>query len=282
MEELKELNNQLYGADYGIPKVGDFETIWNSIKNRTEILEEAIQVTRNKWNNGDTVKAVSISEAILVDFENVNQEVYQQLVNTIYTNQDIARISIHEPDGGQCYSFLLMTLWNFNLQLTEEQKEFAAKEAMIHSGTIKDLSPSVCAVHGHGIFDIRYWILRNPNWTLEEKQELVMRLWDDDDFYDDTLEQWEWSIVNDHDNYQGEAFPPFDRYELFNEWDYDRLLQHHKNKEITDRIWGEMEFCKQMHQLRPQQWEKPTEVETGTYPKQKRNTYQPTSNNKME
>ncbi len=24
--------------------------------------------------------------------------------------------------------------------------------------------------HGSGDFDIRYWILKNPNWTLEEKK----------------------------------------------------------------------------------------------------------------
>lgn len=52
------------------------------------------------------------------------------------------------------------------------------------------LSPT--QAHGNGDFDIRYWILRNPNWTLDEKQKLIMDFWADDDVYDETLEQWEW------------------------------------------------------------------------------------------
>ena len=44
---------------------------------------------------------------------------------------------------------------------------------------------------GQGYFDIRYHILRNPNWTLEEKQRLIMDFWYDDDDYEEALEQWE-------------------------------------------------------------------------------------------
>ena len=177
---------------------------------------------------------------ILMYFEDVDQEVYQQLVNTVYSNSDIARIN---RDG--YFSLLVTTLCNHQLGLTEEQKAFAVKEAD---------SRVIGNAHGSHFYDIRYQILKNPNWTLEEKQQLVMEFWDDEE-YDERLERWEWDIVNDHDNFQGQPLAPFDRYELFNEWDYERLLQHHKNKEITDRIWGEMEFCRKMHQLRPMQYE---------------------------
>ncbi len=44
---------------------------------------------------------------------------------------------------------------------------------------------------GQGYFDIRYHILRNPNWALEEKQRLIMDFWYDDDDYEEALEQWE-------------------------------------------------------------------------------------------
>lgn len=109
--------------------------------------------------------------------------------------------------------------------------------------------------HGTAPYDIGYHILRNPNWPLEEKQKLIMDFWCDDETYDEYLEQWEWGVVNDNENYKGEPFPPFDRYELFNEWSYEMLLEYYGNKETTDRIWEEIEFCRQMHKLRPQQWE---------------------------
>ena len=64
----------------------------------------------------------------------------------------------------------------------------------------------------------------------------------------------EWGVVNDDANYKGEALPQFDKSEMY-EYSYEELLKFYGNKETTDRIWDEIQFCKQMHQLRPQQWE---------------------------
>ena len=36
---------------------------------------------------------------------------------------------------------------------------------------------------------------------------------------------------------------------------YEDLLKIFDDKEITDCIWEDIQFCKLMHQLRPQQWE---------------------------
>lgn len=250
MENFKSLENELYISQYGgIHKEGNYEEIWNRIKNNKEVLREAIKLTKDKLGQRDLVKGMAICEAIIVDYENVDFEVYQELVNLIYSNEQIARIVLDSYSRGGysniSYSFLLMTLWNHNLKLSEEQKAFAVAEA----------TDKTDQVHGRGDFDIRYWILRNPNWTLDEKQKLIMDFWSDDEVYDETLEQWEWNVANDNDNYKGHSLPPFDKYTLFNEWTYEMLLKYHQNKEITDRLWEEMEFCKQMHLLRPQQWE---------------------------
>ena len=223
---------------------------------------------------------------------------YKKLVDLIYSNRQIARIVLDGYSNGG-YSYLLMTLWNPNLKLTEDQKAFAVDEAMNKIGTTKyenvmneyskeldekgitdeqtvytEFGGSVNPVgaktgnmymaglfsslsdtqaHGSGDFDIRYWILRNPNWSLEEKQKLIMDFWTNDEVYDETLEQWEWGIVNDHANYKGEVLPQFDKCEMY-EYSYEQLLKFYGDKETTDRIWDEIQFCKQMHQLRPQQW----------------------------
>ena len=31
--------------------------------------------------------------------------------------------------------------------------------------------------HGVGEYDIRYYILKNPNWSVEEKQKLIYDFW---------------------------------------------------------------------------------------------------------
>lgn len=300
MLDIEKIDNKLYIARYGIPRVGDANSIWNRIRDNSDVLMEAVKVRKNKWKNGDTVNGLAISDFMLVDYKNVNHVAYNELIKSIYTNRDIARIVVDGASNGG-YSFLLMSLWNHNWVLTDEQKAFAVDEAMNKIGTTRykkisseyskkldekgitdDVTTTIeidgCVnpigakskneyfnyifsvlsdtqAHGVGAFDIRYCILRNPNWTLEEKQKLIMEFWEDDETYDEYLEQWEWGVVNDAVDYKEDSLPPFDRYDLFNEWTYEMLLKYFGNKEITDRIWEEIEFCKKMHELRPQQWE---------------------------
>ena len=299
MEDFRNIDDKLYYAKYCDGKVGNTEKIWRSIKNNRELLEWAIKPTKDKFGERDLVNGLAICEDILVDFNNVDNEVYQKLVDLIYFNKQIARIVLDGYSNGG-YSYLLMTLWNPNLKLTEDQKAFAVDEAMNKIGTTRyenamneyskelegkgitdeqtmytgfggSINPvgaktgnmymaglfsslSDTQAHGSGDFDIRYWILRNPNWSFEEKQKLIMDFWADDEDYDETLEQWECGIVNYHANYKGTPIPLFERDELY-ECSYGALLKFYGDKETTDRIWEEIQFCKQMHQLRPQKWE---------------------------
>lgn len=39
-------------------------------------------------------------------------------------------------------------------------------------------------------------------------------------------------------------------------YSYDELLKFYGDKNTTDRIYSEIQFCKQMHNLRPQEWGK--------------------------
>ena len=295
MLEIEKLDNELYNALYGLPKIGDVGTIWGKIKSNPKILREAVKIKRNKWDNGYLVNGITICDVMLTDYCNVDQVAYNELIKNIYTSKDIARIVINGASNvGN--SYLLMSLWNDNIKLTEKQKAFAVDEAMNKIGTIryennmnnysqkideKEISDkqtiytefgesnnpfsaktgkatltslSDTQVHGNGDFDIRYWILRNSNWALDEKQKLIMDFWADDDMYDEVLEQWEWGIVNDGANYKEEEISQFDKSEMY-EYSYESLLKFYGNKKTTDRIWNEIQFSKQMHKLRPQQWE---------------------------
>ena len=298
MVDLNKIDDELYISKYGIPKVGNYQEIWSKIKINKELLKAAIKVIK-VFGERDIVAGLAICDSMLVDYESVDKDIYQELVNTIYSNQQIARI-VQDGASNGGYSYLLMTLWNHDLILTEEQKSFAVDEAMNKIGTVRykeqkekfskmldergisnnvttllDIDGCVNPIgaktgseylnslitslsntqaHGEGAFDIRYYILRNPNWTLEEKQKLIMDFWYDDETYDEYLEQWEWGIVNDSVNYRGRDLPLMDKFQLY-DYSYDILLQFYGDKEVTDRIWDEIQFCKQMHAFRPQQWE---------------------------
>ena len=189
-----------------------------------------MQVKRDKFDEHDIVKGLTICDSMLIDYNSVDEVAYNNLINSIYTNTDIARIVMNGASNGG-YSFLLMSLWNHNLKLTEEQKTFAVNEAMNKIGTTR--------------------------WQQSE-EEFSKKLDDmgisDDEIYDEYLEQWELAIINDLANFKDNPVSQLEKFDLY-EYSYEMLLKFYGDKETTDRIWDEIQFCKQMHQLRPQQWE---------------------------
>lgn len=297
MIDIEKIDDTLYKSIYGIPRVGDYNEIWSRIKSNSEVLREAVRVKRDKLTEHDMVKGLAICDSMLIDYSSVDEVAYNNLINSIYHNIDVARIVVDGASNGG-YSFLLMSLWNHNLKLTEEQKNFAVNEAMNKIGTtrwqqsetefskkldemgisdndttfiningcinpIGQKSGSQCMsymfstlsqtqAHGIGEFDIRYYILRNPNWSLDEKQKLIMAFWCDDETYEKYLEQWEWEIINDPANFKGTIVSQLEKNDLY-EYSYEILLKFYGDKETTDRIWDEIQFCKQMRELRPQQ-----------------------------
>jgi len=295
---VREYDDELYKARYVTHDTNNCKKIWNNIKKNDELLKESIKVEKDKFGERDLVKGLAICEAMLIDYKGVNQEIYQELVNLIYSNTEIARTVLDGASNGG-YSYLLMTLWNYELELTDEQKEFAVNEAMNKIGTTKrekekealskrideagitndqitivdldgclpigvkyanmclySMIASLSSSQAHGIlpFDIRYEILRNPNWSIQEKQKLVYDFWGNDEEYEECLEEWEWSIINDEANYKGQSLPQLDKSELY-DYTYNDLLKFYGNRETTDRIWNDIIFCQSMHELRPMQGE---------------------------
>ncbi len=304
MVDIDIIDDKLYKAIYIDRDRIEFEKLWNEIKSNTVLLREAIRKCRDKFNQYDIVKGITICEQILYDYKNVNLEIYQELINLIYSNTDVARNVINGASNGG-YSYLLISLFNFNLKLTEEQKRFAVSEAMNKVGTsywdevqerfsrklddmgvndentvYMDFGGSVNPIgeksgakymnymltslgreqaHGAGEFDIRYHILRNPNWTIEEKQKLIMDFWTCNQTYDNCLEQWEWGIINDEANFRKSFISSMDPFSLY-DYTYNGLLKFYGDKETTDRIWDEINFCRTMIELRTPSYLKETSV----------------------
>ena len=291
MKKIDVLENELYGCIYTIPRLKNYDKIWSKISSDKEILKEAITITRDKFDERDTVVAPTICDSILFNHEEVDRDIYETLVKAIYSNRDIARTVIDGASNGG-NSFLLMTLWNQNLKLTEEQKAFAVDEAMNKIGTVRYQNNrdeynkalknkgindkmtinipdtnipigletyymrinylasllSTTQAHGKGEFDIRFWILRNSNWSINEKEKLVHDFWYDEEDFKTCLVEWESAIINDPVNFKDSEFL-FETFDIY-ECTYQMLLEFYNNKDIADRIWDEIEFCKTMRKLR--------------------------------
>lgn len=132
--ELKKLDVELYKTTYVEDDNKKREQLWTDIKKNKKILEHATTVVKNKF--GDTFLSPTIVECILIDYQNIAQDLYQSLVNKIYSNPDLARIIVDVYSNDEI-SLLLYTLFNDNLELTEVQKNFALEEAMSKVGTKK-------------------------------------------------------------------------------------------------------------------------------------------------
>lgn len=306
MEQIIKIDNDLYKALYIKKDLNLYKEIWSKIKENQEILKQAIKVTRNKWDSGDTLIGATIADLMLINYYDMNNDIYYELINTIYSNQDIARMVLNGASNGG-YSFLLMSLWNHKLKLTEEQKRFAVTEAMYKIGTTywsqkrENFSKELDAMgvtdqktvlidygqyktpigqktkeeymhyilyslgneqaHGVGSYDIRYCILRNPNWTIEEKERLIMEFWSDEEEYSDVLDEWEWGIINDLANYQGEYTVTLHKDYLY-QYSYRDLLILYNKDEEAKKIWDEINFCRQMHQMREPYWKKDSRSKT--------------------
>ena len=294
--DTSKLDDILYKDKYIRHCSDDYYFVWNKIRNNKDILNEAIVVKRDKFNENDTFSHLAIVEAMLIDECHVDKDIYNKLVNLIYSNTDLARIVLDGAANGG-YSFLLYTLFNFDLELSEEMKSFAVSEAMNKIGTTlwrkkcreysesldekgvsDDITVSMdvdgCSMpigaksgceylyrmfaglsdelaHGFGEYDIRYHILRNPNWTVEEKRKLVYEFFESDETYDEFLELWEWGIIND--NYI-DGVPCLDKSDL-RYYTLDDLKDILGDFSVAEKVYEEIEFCKLMHELRPQQWE---------------------------
>lgn len=293
----KQLDEILYRDKFIKHCKEDYYFVWNIIKGFKDILNNAIIVKRDKFDENDTFNHLAIVEAMLIDYDNVDNEIYNKLVNLIYSNTDLSRIVLDGAANGG-YSFLLYTLFNHNLVLSDEMKKFAVSEAMNKIGTTlwrnkrleysklldeKGVNDNItvsmdidgCSfpigaktgcehlyfmfstlsdelAHGIGEYDIRYHILRNPNWSVEEKRKLVYEFFESDETYDEFLELWEWGIIND--NYV-DNISYLDKSDL-RYYTIDDLIEIFGDYVVAKEVYDEIEFCRLMHEIRPQQWEK--------------------------
>ncbi len=299
MIDGKKIDDVMYRDRYIKHCYDDYNFVWECIRKNKSVLEEAIVVKRDKFDENDTFTYLSIVEAMLMDYENIDSDIYNKLVDLIYSNKDLCRIVLNGAANGG-YSFLLFTLFNHGLVLSEDMKALAVDEAMNKIGTSRwykkradysaeldrqgitndktvnmDLDGCVVPIgakaglehlhymfsslsdelaHGSGEYDIRYHILRNPNWNVEEKSSLVYDFFVSDETYDEFLELWEWGIVNDDICYF-DGVPLLDKSELYF-YSYDDLVKILGNEKDAKYIYDEIEFCRRMHKIRAQEWER--------------------------
>ena len=201
------------------------EKIWNKIKYKTNILEYAIQI------NDKQFRANIIAYKILTDKSFWNTDLYKKIIDKIFLYNELAKTKING------YSFLILALENENLKLTKEQKKFLIFEAENCPHTEKyynEKRNDETNMHGYGFRDLRYKILKNISFTIQEKTNLFMFFYKDDEIKLDILNEFEWEIAKVLGIISEEDYSSIYHLE---ENDIKKKIQDEKQvKEILDKI----------------------------------------------
>ncbi len=257
MANIKTINFELFKS---IHLDGDgikYLKLWNQIKYDRSILKEAISVEKGK-NNQDYIKYPVIAESMLINSTDVDQTSYDELIELVFSNSAVARTYIDGKKKG-CFSFLLIALWNKKLELTKEQKGFAVIEAIkkIQEDIIQeypyakelniDLSKTAI-VHGISPYDLRYYILKNDNWTYLEKVDLISKFWKTDEEFKEYIETLENEILSKIGN-SGRRFSDNILQNIIYAYSYYDLLEITNNEALTKELLKEIVFCRHLHDL---------------------------------
>lgn len=239
MKEYEELEREFYIANN--PTINDayrdIRTLWNKISRDNGLLKWAIQPCKTKWGE-DIVNGLTIAHYILSNYKTVDNDIYNKLVEEVFSSQKLA--SCTERHG---FTFLEEVLWNTDLKLTEEQKNYVLY-MVSQDGPISG---------NRGGFGIYYWILRNSNWSIEEKLEFLYKFYPDDEDYDETLGIWHDDVLEEAQNCLKEYCYELDEMDLC-DCTYEDLLSFLNNKEAADKVLELLEFFKLMITLRPPMW----------------------------
>lgn len=272
VKKIRKWDSKLYEATFFKQDKKEISRIWNKIKNNTWILKAATTIVRDKFNERDTFLATTIVEYILKNHikndykiyqlsinEDVNKynKIYLDLVNKIYSDVNLGRIVLN---GG--YSFLLYTIMNDNLKLTEEQKLIAINEAMNKIVTLKheqntnmnryDEHRKITIErlnknqsHGVGNFDIRYYILKNHNFK-NQIEDLLYMFYPNECNFSFVFHAWKWDIVNNYRNKNNTPKVPLDNILFITDEEIENIFSKKELKEAQSDI----KFIQKIHKIR--------------------------------
>ena len=216
--------------------LGKGKISWNEIKSDIGLLSRAIELEKDE-NGNLVVKAPEICAHILTDYESVDKSIYLKLIDLVYKNENVATTLF--PSGNEKYSFLHASLANRFLGLTKEQKEYAVAEAKFNRMS-----------HGGREYDIRYQILKNPNWDLEEKRKLVYDFYEDEYDFMLHVDAFERKVVRHPANFQSNGISLLEKDKLY---DYSLLdlEKMYQDSVMAVEIFDEINVCRMLHHVRP-------------------------------
>lgn len=167
---------------------------------------------------------------ILVDPDGINENILNDLYKLVYSDLFISRLSISIDNYNNSFSLLTLSLINNKKILSEDEKKFV----------IKELLSSETASHKNNGYDLRYFILRNDNWSYIEKKDIVSSVYDVLTI-DQKVFEWKEKINN-------KCIVKLS-FNAMNKISFEDLYQIVKNHEDVEWVWKEIQVCNLMREF---------------------------------
>lgn len=131
----------------------------------------------------------NICEFVILNSEAIDPELTMTVTNLIFDSED-ARMCKCVSNDHLNDRFFYTILENPNIGLTTKQKELAVREAIrAMRFARKEKHPRFSKKECLG-YDLRYLILKNPNWSDEEKELLIRAFYEDKTDLDFEIKKW--------------------------------------------------------------------------------------------
>lgn len=209
---------------------------WEEIRENASLLLAAMELEEGR-EDGFAVKEPEVCAHILKDYDNVDKNVYSRLINLIYSNEKVANSLLYYEN--EKYSFLYMSLLNRLFGLTEMQKAYAVQEAKYNRMN-----------HGGRVCDIRYQILKNPNWEKDEKKKLIYDFYEDEYDFMLHVDEFERNVLRHPANFQNSIVSLMQQDRLY-DYSLPDLEKMYQNSDVAKEVFDEINFCRMLHQVRP-------------------------------
>ena len=212
------------------------EEEWEKIASDKDLFDWAMS-THKQQTGCEVVNGRYILDyALRHHLDDMPEEIRDNIVREVFTNE-VVRNEYAGEIGCNKESFMLLILQDPNIQLADEYGAIAEIEAQ------KSVDGKLTS-HGSGNYDIRYWILKNPNWSFPGKQRLVQRFWEnpsDSSDYEEYIESLETDIINSN-IYTG-AYLSID---YLYSYTYEELLEIYESEAAAKQIMDEIDFCRRL------------------------------------
>ena len=220
-QKLEEKFSNLNSLDENTVKYHG-ESSWSGICNDASLFNWALIVENSE--EGISLKGHNIIRYTLkYHIDDMPLEIRDKIIDTILANKELHNINREE-------SYLQLILGSKTLFIDKDKKKVFEKEAEEQQ---------------NGPYDMRYWILRNPNWSLTEKQNLIGRFWNEIGSFKEFIEEIERDLYRNIISYGTYTSDNFELDKMY-KYSLEDLTELYQDKNLANSIMTELDFIRRL------------------------------------